>query len=118
MENALSFLKRKREMNRRGFIFTNKKQTNIGIMSTIIGAMCILSNLYGYIKSYKYAGAVPQNVGAALFLTAVLSCIGLILGAVSRTEKNKFYLFSYLGIIFNTAALIMTGGILYAGAYL
>ena len=101
-----------------GYIFTNKTQSNTGIMSTILGGLTIGSNLYAIMQSYALAGEVPANFGTALAFTALLACVGLILGIVSRTEKNKFYLFSYLGIGLNVIGLAFTSAILYAGAYL
>lgn len=101
-----------------GYIFTNKKHSNTGIMSTVMGGLTISSNLYAIMQSYALAGEVPVSFGTALAFTAFLALVGLILGVVSRTEKNKFYFFSYLGIGLNVIGLAFTSAILYAGVYL
>jgi hypothetical protein len=43
--------------------------------------------------------------------------VGIGLGLVSKTERDKFYLFTYVGIFLNVLALAMVSVILYAGAY-
>ncbi len=101
-----------------GYIFTNKVHSNTGIMSTVLGGLTIGSNLYAIMTSYALAGEVPVSFGTALAFTAVLAIAGLVLGIVSRTERNKFYFFSYLGIGSNVISLALTSTILYAGAYL
>ena len=98
-----------------GYIFTNKVHSNTGIMSTVLGGLTIGSNLYAIMTSYALAGEVPVSFGTALAFTAVLAIAGLVLGIVSRTERNKF---SYLGIGSNVISLALTSTILYAGAYL
>lgn len=105
-------------MNRKkGYIFTNKQHTIWGIVSTTIGIMTILSNLYGIISSFELRGHVATRYGAALFITAFCSIVGVICGVYSKFEKDKFYFFSYLGIVLNVVALVFTSIILYAGVY-
>ena len=101
-----------------GYIFTNKVHSNTGIMSTVLGGLTIGSNLYAIMTSYALAGEVPVSFGTALVFTAVLAVAGLVLGIVSRTERNKFYFFSYLGIVLNLLAIGLVSMILYAGALL
>ena len=50
-------------------------------------------------------------------LVMVYAFVGIGLGVVSKTERDKFYLFTYLGIILNMLALALISVILYAGAY-
>lgn len=87
-------------------------------MSTVLGSMAILSNVYAISKSYHLAGEVPVRFGAALAFTTLFALVGMVLGVISRTEKNKFFLFSYLGLGLNFIALAMVSAILYSGAYL
>lgn len=99
------------------FMFTNKSHTEKGIMSTILGVISLATLGYAIAMSYQNAGEIPQQYGAAALLATLFAFIGAALGAVSRTEKDKFYFFSYLGIILNIAALAVISAILYAGAY-
>ena len=99
------------------FMFTNKSHTEKGIMSTILGIISLATLGYAIAMSYQNAGEIPRQYGAAALLAMIFAFIGAALGTVSRTEKDKFYFFSYLGIILNILALAVVSAILYAGAY-
>ena len=49
--------------------------------------------------------------------TVKIFFVGIILGVISRMERDKYYLFSYLGIALNVLVLAAISIILYAGAY-
>ncbi|TCL59005.1 hypothetical protein EDD76_105181 [Kineothrix alysoides] len=100
-----------------GYIFTTKKHPEKGIMSTALGIISIISIAAAVYLSYRNAGAAVTQYGAAVFLVTLFSLAGLVLGILSRMEKDRYYLFSYLGIGFNVVVLAMISIILYAGAY-
>ena len=100
-----------------GYIFTNKEHTRKGIMATILGIISIATLIYTVLMSYRQDGEVPRQYGAAAMLVMVFAFVGIILGVVSRTERDKYYLFSYLGIALNVLVLAAISIILYAGAY-
>lgn len=99
------------------YMFTSKQHTQKGIMATILGAISLVTLAYTIIMSYLKAGNVPRQYGAAVMLVMIFAFVGIILGVVSKTERDKFYLFSYLGIVLNVLALLVISVILYAGAY-
>lgn len=99
------------------YMFTSKQHTQKGIMSTILGVISLVTLAYTVIMSYLKAGNVPRQYGAAVMLVMIFAFVGIILGVVSKTERDKFYLFSYLGIVLNVLALLVISVILYAGAY-
>ena len=96
------------------YMFTNKQHTQKGIMSTILGVISLATLSYAVIMSYLKAGDIPRQYGAAAML---FSFVGAALGVISKTERDKFYLFTYLGIGLNVLALAAISVILYAGAY-
>ena len=98
------------------YMFTNKQHTQKGIMSTILGVISLVTLVYTVIMSYFKAGDIPRQYGAAALLVMIFAFVGIILGVVSKTEKDKFYLFAYLGIALNVLALAVISVILYAGA--
>ncbi len=100
-----------------GYIFTNKEHTRKGIMATILGIISIATLIYTVLMSYRQDGNVPRQYGAAAMLVMVFAFVGIILGVISRTERDKYYLFSYLGIALNVLVLAAISIILYAGAY-
>ena len=87
-------------------------------MSTILGVISLVTLAYAIIMSYFKAGNIPRQYGAAALLVMVFAFAGIVLGVFSKTERDKFYFFTYLGITLNVLALIVISVILYAGAYL
>ena len=86
-------------------------------MSTILGMISIVTLAYAIITSYQRAGDIPLQYGAAAMLVMIFAFVGIILGVISRSEKDKYYLFTYLGIGLNVLVLAAISIILYAGAY-
>ena len=99
------------------YMFTNKQHTQKGIMSTILGVISLATLVYAVVMSYLKAGDIPRQYGAAAMLVMIFAFIGIILGVVSKTERDKFFFFTYLGIALNVLALAVISVILYAGAY-
>ena len=99
------------------YMFTSKQHTQKGIMSTILGVISLVTLVYTVVMSYLKAGDIPRQYGAAAMLVMIFAFVGIILAAVSKTERDKFYLFSYIGIALNVLALVVISVILYAGAY-
>lgn len=99
------------------YIFTNKSHTTKGIMATILGVISLATLAYALVMSYYNSGNVPREYGAAALLVTIFAFIGVALGVISKTERDKYYFFSYLGIVLNVAALGIVSLILYAGAY-
>ena len=101
----------------RKFIFTNKFYSPKGIMATILGVIDLVALVYIVYLTYQNGGVALARYGTSGLLITVFSFVGLILGILSKSEPDRFYLFSYLGILFNIAALGGVSYILYAGAY-
>ena len=99
------------------YIFTNKKHTAKGIMASILGVISLTTLGYSVITSYWRKGEVPMQYGMAVLLAMVFAFTGAVLGAVSKTDRDCYYFFSYLGIVLNVLALAVVSMILYAGAY-
>lgn len=104
-------------LKKSSFMFTTKEHTLKGIMATILGVISLVTIGYVVLDSYRNAGTVPLEYGAAAFLTMIFAFVGIILGVVSKSERDKFYFFSYLGIVLNVLVLAALSVILYAGAY-
>jgi hypothetical protein len=102
---------------RNGYIFTNKEHPAKGIMSTILGIISLATLIYAVMMSYRLAGDIPRQYGAAAMLVMIFAFVGIILGVMARMEKDKYYVYAYLGIGLNVLALAAISVILYAGAY-
>lgn len=104
-------------MKKNSYMFTNKQHTQKGIMSTILGVISLATLGYAIVMSYLKSGDIPRQYGTAAMLVMFFAFAGVALGVVSKTERDKFYLFTYLGIVLNVLALAVISVILYAGAY-
>jgi hypothetical protein len=104
-------------VKKNGYMFTNKEHTLKGIMATILGVISLASLVYVIADSYTKAGDVPLQYGAVAFLTMIFAFVGIVLGVMSKSDRDKFYFFSYLGIVLNVLVLAALSVILYAGAY-
>ncbi|MCM1038033.1 MAG: DUF6142 family protein [Roseburia sp.] len=103
--------------HKNSYMFTNKSHSGRGIMATILGIISLTTLAYTLIMSYKNAGDIPGQYGAAALLVTIFAFVGVALGLISKTERDRYYFFSYLGILLNVLALLVVSAILYAGAY-
>ncbi len=99
------------------YIFTNKNHPEKGIMSTVLGVISMTSIWIAIYLTFQNKGQAEFRYGSVIFLTMIFSFIGIGLGVSSRMEKDRFYFFSYTGIVFNMLSLAAISFILYAGAY-
>lgn len=105
-------------MNRKGsYIFTSKKHPERGIMSTILGIISIASMAAAIYMTYMDGGNAKPQFGAVGLLVTIFAFAGIILGVLGKMEKERYYLFPWLGIVLNLLALVMVSMVLYAGAY-
>ncbi len=96
-------------------IFTNNEQSDKGIMSLILGVICVLSLIYGFVVSYVRQGEINDRFGSALFVTLILSVIGIVLGVLARYDTDKFKVIPTVGIVVNTIVILTLGFLLWIG---
>ncbi|MBQ3544698.1 MAG: hypothetical protein IJA34_06905 [Lachnospiraceae bacterium] len=92
---------------KRGYRFTDKNNSSGGIVSSILGAISLCLVVVGVVISYKENGNAGLAVGAIGSIAFILNCIGMIIGLRSFKERDKFYLFSWIGVIANGIMWIM-----------
>ncbi len=97
---------------RRSYIFTDKSYSELSILSFLLGVLSVAGELYSLERSFLNEGALDERLGMAFFLCFLFSLAGAFLGIWSRLEKERFYLFSNLGILLNVLALAGAGVIL------
>ncbi|MDR2888976.1 MAG: DUF6142 family protein [Lachnospiraceae bacterium] len=103
---------------KKGYIFTNKDHAKKGIMSTILGTISIGTLIFVLYFSYQRQGIIPERFAATALLALIFAFVGIALGFVGMTEKNRFRLFPGIGIGLNVIAIGLVSLILYAGAYM
>ena len=97
--------------------FTDKNNTTGGIVSSLLAVVGLCLFVVGVIISYKEKGNAGIIVGALGTVAFIQSCIGMIIGLKSFKEKDKFYLFSWIGVIVNgimwlAMCIIIAGGLM------
>ncbi len=93
-------------------MFTDKKHPEKGVMSTALGALSIFSIIYSIYLSFLNGGQAEAKYAAAVIFCLIYSVAGLVLGIMSRMERDIFLLFPNLGIILNILALLGIGTLL------
>ncbi|MDD6202961.1 MAG: DUF6142 family protein [Lachnospiraceae bacterium] len=99
------------------YIFTDKNYSPQSIMSTILGIISGVSLFYAVYFTYQNQGIALPRYGASVLLILILAFVGLIMGILSKSEPDRFYFFSYLGIVLNILVLCGISFLLFAGAY-
>ena len=101
----------------RKYIFTNKKESKKGIMSAVLGIIALVSLFFAVYETFRNQGQALVKYGVAALFALLFALAGIVLGIMSQMEEDRFYLFSYLGIILNLLAIAGIGFIIYAGVY-
>ena len=98
----------------RSIKFSNKKQSETGIMSAILGVISLFSIVIALVLSYVRESATPR-LGIVVMLCLLFSLSGLILSLFSGKDEDKLQLFSGSGLALNAVVLCLCGVILYYG---
>jgi hypothetical protein len=104
-------------MWKKNYMFTNKSHPERGIMSTILGILSDTAIGLAVFSSFTQRGNVGARLACVIMLSMLFGIAGLVLGILSRLEKDRFYFFSNVGILLNAFAVTATGFILYAGVF-
>lgn len=105
-------------MKNREYIFTNKRYTTGGIISTgfgIVGGVCLILGILLAFHERGNGGSTVGLIGTAAFLC---SAAGLFFGIRSFQKEEGFYTFSWIGSVINgivfmgMVAIIMIGVLL------
>ncbi len=102
---------------KKNYIFTNKKYSEKSIMSTILGLISVGSLLLAIYRTFLADGEAMVGYGLTALLALLFSVAGLVLGIMAKIEKDKFYLFAYIGMGTNILALLSIAGMVYLGNF-
>lgn len=106
-----------KKVQKRNYIFTNKKHPQRAIMSTILGIISMVSLIIVIYLTYLKDGQAPISYGLTGLLIVMFSFTGLLLGLFSLKESDRYHLFQWIGLIVNGIVLIAMAFIIYAGMY-
>lgn len=99
------------------YLFTDKNHSPRAIMSTVLGVISAGGVAYAVYATFQNGGLATEQLGSTGAIILLMSTIGVVLGFLSKSEPDHFYLFSHVGIILNILVLLFVSLILYAGAY-
>lgn len=102
---------------RKNYIFTNKRYSEKSIMSAILGVISLGALIAAIYYTFLAGGEAMVGYGVTGLLAMIFSIVGLVLGILSKLEKDKFYLFSYIGIVTNALAVLSIVYIIYVGNF-
>jgi hypothetical protein len=98
-------------------MFTNKKQSQRGILSSVLGVIALTGLTLAVFFSYRGRGAMNARYGLAAFFSFLIAIAGFVQGVRSKMEKDVFLMFPIFGIVSNLLVILGTMFILYAGVY-
>ncbi len=106
---------KKMEPVRDRYMFTDNRHPEKGVMSAILGCISVTAMTLAVVFTYNDGGQAKLQYAAAVLLAAIFSVVGLVLGIMSRFEKDIFKIFPNIGIILNSMAVIFTVFLLILG---
>ena len=96
-------------------MFTDNRHPEKGIMSAILGMTSVGALIAAVWFTYRDGGQAQVKYAAAALVAAVFSVVGLVLGIMSRFERDIFKLFPNIGIALNLLSIIFVICILVLG---
>ena len=101
----------------RKYIFTDKRESKKGMMSTALGLIALVSVAAAVYATYRNQGQAMIRYGMAVLFALLFSLVGIVLGVMAKWEQDRFHVFSWLGIVLNLLVIAGISFILYAGVY-
>ena len=89
------------------FKFTSKKQSEKGIMSTVLGMISMVAFFVANAGAFNEKGEVAPRYGGVGVLSLIFALAGLVLGIMSFREPDVFRLFVWMGAVISTVALFL-----------
>ena len=99
----------------RKYIFTDKRESQKGMMSAVFGLIAGISVLYSLYEVFHDPGQSMIRYGMAILFALLFSLAGMVLGIMSKMEQDRFYVFSWIGMILNGVTILGICLIVYAG---
>ncbi|MBR1692790.1 MAG: hypothetical protein IJ711_08460 [Lachnospiraceae bacterium] len=103
-------------MRKSSYMFTNKRHPAKGIVSTLLGCLDIACLVLVVVLSFQAKGNATVRAAVVTMFALLFSAVGFVMGVMSRMEKDRFYLFSNIGIATNFVVIAFIIFMLVAGA--
>ncbi|HOO26834.1 MAG TPA: DUF6142 family protein [Lachnospiraceae bacterium] len=99
--------KPKKIKKRKSFMFTSRHQSEIGIMSFVLGAASFTGMAAAVSVSFAARGETAPGLGAVGFFAALANIIGIVAGILSLQERDIFLWLPRTALIMNILALAL-----------
>ncbi len=103
------------KVEKHGYMFTDKDNSKGGEISTVLSVLALVLIVAGIAVSYKKSGNAGIETGFLGTGSFIMSSAGLIIGLRSFKEKDKFYVFSWIGTLANGVIWIAVCSIIAMG---
>lgn len=90
--------------HRRGYKFTEKKQSKRGILSLLLAGASLAIFIAVIANSFQNRGNGSMYLGSAGVASMLIGLVALVLAILSLREENSFKLFPYLATVFSFLA--------------
>ncbi|MCR5102223.1 MAG: DUF6142 family protein [Butyrivibrio sp.] len=101
------------KFGRERYMFTDNKHPARGIMSSILGVISVFAIILAAVLTFYNGGIAKPNYAMAVILAGIYSVAGLVLGIISRLEKDIYKFFPNLGIFLNVVAILCVACVIY-----
>lgn len=117
MTPYLKKMRRASLLRRERYIFTDKRHPEKGIFSAAMGLIALSGILLAVKLTFDAGGVAIAPYALAVLLSFVIALAGFIAGIVARKERDVFFLFPNLGILFNTLSILLCVFVLCLGLF-
>ncbi|MDD3412805.1 MAG: DUF6142 family protein [Lachnospiraceae bacterium] len=99
----------------RNYMFTSRRQSEKGVMSTTCGSISLVSFFVALILCFYQRGMATLRLGAVGLIAIIFSVVGFVLAILSMYEKDAFQLFPRCGLALSILSFGAWIFILYIG---
>lgn len=99
--------KSKKIKKKKSFMFSSRHQSEIGLMSLVLGLASFAGMIASVIVSFAGRGETALRLGAVGMFAAIADVIGIAAGFISLKERDIFLWLPRTALILNACALIL-----------
>lgn len=99
----------------KGYIFTSKKISKYGIMSTVLGITSLAAFAAANVICFGNRGMAGERLGGVGLVALLFAVACLAFSVKGISEKEDFQLFPRVGLALGIMALCAWGAIIYFG---
>ena len=99
--------KLKKIKKKKSFMFSSRHQSDVGVMSLLLGLASFAGMIACVIVSFAGRGETALRLGAVGMFAAVADVVGIVAGFISLGERDIFLWLPRTALIINACALAL-----------